>query len=198
MRRNEFQITSAKLHKKILQDCHYGTLAMIDEGMTPYQVPLNYVYFSGKIYFHSALSGKKVKSLKLNPKVHFSLVEPLSLIPSFFTDVTKSCNATQFFLSLNLEGVICFVEDPKVKIEVLTKMMQNLQKERYYPEITEKQVKALTLMELDPQDQITAKFKAGQNLTSEKFQGVIDGLEARGTELDLKTCFWMKELYPES
>ncbi|MDX2472018.1 MAG: pyridoxamine 5'-phosphate oxidase family protein [SAR324 cluster bacterium] len=197
MRRKEFLITTVKLQNKILQDCHYGTLAMISEGMTPYQVPLNYAYFEGKIYFHSALVGKKIKSLEINPNVHFNIVEPLSLIPSFFTDPTKSCNATQFFLSLSMGGVVKFVGEPELKIKVLDSMMRHLQPEGNFPEITEKQVKAMTLFELDPRE-ITGKFKAGQNLTPEVFQGLVASLEARGTELDLKTCFWMKELYPDA
>lgn len=44
--------TEAVMHR-----CSNGVLACMGDGGYPYAVPLNYVYYDGKIYFHSAKAG---------------------------------------------------------------------------------------------------------------------------------------------
>lgn len=43
-------------------------LGVISMG-EPYVVPLNFVYIDGTVYFHGALSGRKIEALKTNPAV---------------------------------------------------------------------------------------------------------------------------------
>ena len=195
MRRNEFQITDQKHHDKILASCDFGQLAMVDKGNQPYQIPLNYLHHENSIFFHSSVTGKKIDCLQVNSEVVFSVLVPLSLIPSYFTDPNQACNATQFFLSLSVKGKAEFITDPSQKQRVMTAMMQRLQPEGGHRPISEKQVKGMALIEL-PTEGITAKFKLGQNLSPEKFEVLIKKLEERGSELDLQTVYWMKEFYP--
>ncbi len=136
--------------------------------------------------------------LTKNQQVHFSLVEPLSLIPSYATDPDLACNASQYFLSVSLQGVARVVESMEEKIEILTALMQRLQPQGGYQPISlqdqryVKQVKATAVVCIVP-SQITAKFKLGQNLKPEQFQAVIETLEQRGTPEDLQTLSWMKK-----
>ncbi len=49
--------------KEILKNADYGTLAVIGDGGYPYAVPLNYVYYNGKIYVHCAKKGIRLTQL---------------------------------------------------------------------------------------------------------------------------------------
>jgi nitroimidazol reductase NimA-like FMN-containing flavoprotein (pyridoxamine 5'-phosphate oxidase superfamily) len=49
-----------------------GYLGLSMDGQ-PYVVPLNYAYLEGKIYFHCALTGKKLDCIRANPQVSFTV-----------------------------------------------------------------------------------------------------------------------------
>lgn len=200
MRRSEFLITDEKIIDQILCEITWGTLGLIDLEGKPYQVPLNFIWYDRNLYFHSALAGKKLPIIQASPYVHVSLVEPLALIPSYFTGVEMACNATQFFLSVSVEGKAGSVSDPEKKAAVLSAMMQRLQPEGRYktldiqnPEYS-KEVKKTNVMEIIP-DSMTAKFKLGQNLKPEVKTQVIAMLKERGSKIDLLTAQWMEQSF---
>ncbi len=89
MRRNK-QLLSAEDTKAVLDRCTAGTLAcMGDEGF-PYSVPLSYVYFDDKIYFHSAKAGHKVDAIVENPKVSFSVIDEDTIVSAEYTTYFRS------------------------------------------------------------------------------------------------------------
>lgn len=89
MRRNK-QLLSAEDTKAVLDRCTAGTLAcMGDEGF-PYSVPLSYVCFDDKIYFHSAKAGHKVDAIMENPKVSFSVIDEDSIVSAEYTTYFRS------------------------------------------------------------------------------------------------------------
>jgi hypothetical protein len=65
-------IDSREEMEKILQEEEIGYLGLSLEG-SPYVVPLNYSYGSGKIVFHCGIKGKKLDYLKSNPRVCFAV-----------------------------------------------------------------------------------------------------------------------------
>jgi nitroimidazol reductase NimA-like FMN-containing flavoprotein (pyridoxamine 5'-phosphate oxidase superfamily) len=84
MRRKEKQITKDEC-EKILHKGEYGVLSTMGLNGYPYSTPLNYVYFEGNIYFHSAIDGHKLQNIKGNNNVCFSVVGDVKLIPEKFT-----------------------------------------------------------------------------------------------------------------
>ena len=48
----------------ILQQATAGTLALLGDNGYPYALPISYVYDDGKLYFHSAMSGHKVDTIR--------------------------------------------------------------------------------------------------------------------------------------
>jgi len=72
VRRSERQLSVQEAYK-ILEKGQYGVLSTWD-GEFPYCVPVNYVFIDGYIYFHTALDGHKVDSIKNYPKVCFNVV----------------------------------------------------------------------------------------------------------------------------
>ncbi len=56
----------------LLREETVGYLGLSMDGQ-PYVVPLNYAYVEGKIYFHCALTGKKLDCIRANPQVCFTV-----------------------------------------------------------------------------------------------------------------------------
>jgi len=73
MRRNK-QLLSADDRAAVLDRCTNGVLACVGDDDYPYAVPLSYVYFNDKIYFHSAKDGHKIDAIIKNPKVSFAVI----------------------------------------------------------------------------------------------------------------------------
>ena len=59
----------------ILQKATSGTLALMGDNDYPYAVPISYVYYEGKLYFHSALTGHKVDAIRKCDKASFCVIE---------------------------------------------------------------------------------------------------------------------------
>ena len=65
MRRFKQQLSKEEC-EEILNNCKSGVLAVIGDSGYPYAVPLSYVYFNDKIYFHCAKEGHKVDAIANN------------------------------------------------------------------------------------------------------------------------------------
>ena len=108
---------------KILQSAAYGTLATIGENGYPYTVVLNHVVVDGKICFHCAPDGAKISNINQNPKVCFSAVGEVEVLPSSF--------ATAY------ESAVAFGQAKKAKPEREAKILLALI-EKFAPEYLEK------------------------------------------------------------
>lgn len=185
-----FTITDKNMITEILSEIEYGSLALSVDNK-PYCVPLNFVQLNETIYFHGAKKGKKLDFIKENSLASFLVVEAFSVLPSFFaTSDNLACPATQLFKSVIIDGVIHMVDDYNEKAQALEALMQKLQKEgKYIPlddKIYEKAINATALFKLVP-DEISCKFKLGQNFNEERLKRVSQHLEERGTKKDLET-----------
>jgi len=189
-----FEVTDKKMIEDILDKVEYGTLAVSAEDK-PYAVPVNFVRIKEDIYFHGALSNRKMKMLKQNPNVSFSVVENYALIPSFFSSQEGlACPATQFFKSVSIEGKVEVEESRQIKAAVFEKMMAKLQPEGGYKPFSDAAydmaLKKTALVKIVPTSR-RAKFKFGQHLSEERFDMVCKHLEKRATELDKETLIMM-------
>ena len=84
MRRKDREI-SINDAREILTKACYGVLSTMSENGYPYGVPVNYVFYNGYIYFHSAKEGHKIDNIKNNSKVSFSIVGSEEVLPDQFT-----------------------------------------------------------------------------------------------------------------
>lgn len=105
MRRGEKEILDKSIIESILtksEICRIG----IQDIDSPYIVPLNYGYDSGKIYFHSASQGRKIELLRKNNKVSFEI--------EFSSEIIKGsnpCSWTAKYRSLMGTGTIDIISD---------------------------------------------------------------------------------------
>jgi nitroimidazol reductase NimA-like FMN-containing flavoprotein (pyridoxamine 5'-phosphate oxidase superfamily) len=191
-----FKIEDKNLINDLLDKAEYGTLALSLEKR-PYAVPLNFVRIADEIYFHGALSNKKMKILAQNPYASFSVVESYALIDSDFSTIEGlACPATQFFKSVSIDGVIEMLKSREEKEKMFDALMQKLQpKGGYQPfsdEAYDKVLKATAVYKLIPSN-LSCKFKFGQNLSNERFEMIVEHLKRRATEIDSKTIGLMRQ-----
>jgi len=89
MRRDK-QLLSKEDTDAVMKRCTNGVLACIGDEDYPYAVPLSYVYYNDKIYFHSAKNGHKIAAIMKNSKVSFAVVDEDTIISEKFTTYFRS------------------------------------------------------------------------------------------------------------
>ncbi|NLH01216.1 MAG: pyridoxamine 5'-phosphate oxidase family protein [Clostridiales bacterium] len=88
--RRKRQILSEEDTISVMKRCTNGILACLGDEGYPYAVPLSYVYFNDKIYFHSAKAGHKIDAILNNPKVSFAVVDEDTVISKEYTTYFRS------------------------------------------------------------------------------------------------------------
>jgi nitroimidazol reductase NimA-like FMN-containing flavoprotein (pyridoxamine 5'-phosphate oxidase superfamily) len=89
MRRNK-QLLTMNDTVAVMERCTNGVLACIGDNDYPYAVPLSYVYFNDKIYFHSAKAGHKIEAIIRNSKVSFSVIDEDTIVGQEYTTYFRS------------------------------------------------------------------------------------------------------------
>lgn len=89
MRRGK-QLLSMEKTISIMKRCTNGVLACLGDEGYPYAVPLSYIYFNDKIYFHSAKDGHKIDAITKNPKVSFSVIDEDTIVSEEYTTYFRS------------------------------------------------------------------------------------------------------------
>ncbi|MBE9915985.1 flavin-nucleotide-binding protein [Paenibacillus donghaensis] len=201
MRRKEFSINEEREIEQFLSGMSFGFLGTVGEDGCPRVTPLNYVYDQGVFYFHGSRVGEKMKHLKANPRVSFSVADEFAVIPSYFTDPHLACPATTYFKSVTASGRAMIVQDLAEKAGVFTLLMKKLQPEGGYDPIDianpayAARLRNVAVVKIIP-DRMSAKFKFGQNLTDDNREQVLCGLEKRGSERDPETARLIREKCP--
>ena len=83
----------------VIDHCAYGVMSLTAVDGTPYAVALNVVRDREKLFFHSAMQGLKVDSLRENPQVCFLFVENPTIyekgLTTLFTSAVVRGKATE-------------------------------------------------------------------------------------------------------
>ena len=115
--RRKKQVLSEQECADILARCEWGVLGLHGDDGYPYTVPLNYVYYNGIIYFHSARTGHKIDAIDRDDKASFCVVDKSDLVPEKF--------ATAYW-SVIVFGRIHKVQDQDERIDTLTALTETL------------------------------------------------------------------------
>jgi nitroimidazol reductase NimA-like FMN-containing flavoprotein (pyridoxamine 5'-phosphate oxidase superfamily) len=148
MRRKEKEITDKKGIEDVIRSCLVCRLALID-GDYPYIVPVNFGYQSNILYFHSAMSGKKLNLLKKNNHAAFEFDTRLELIKA-----EEACDWSIKFQSVMGFGKISMIESPPEKKEALTLIMAQYSEQPF--DLPEKSIKGTAVYKLEI-EQMTGK-----------------------------------------
>ena len=118
MRRSDKEITDRQEVEAVIQRAQVCRLAMC-LGEEPYVVPLNFGYREGKVYFHSAKEGRKIETIRANPRVCFEVDLDHQVVTA-----DKACNFGFKFKSVIGFGRASLVED-KVEKEAALKVIMD-------------------------------------------------------------------------
>ncbi len=119
MRRKDKQITNPELIQTIIKRSIVCRLGMID-GNRPYVVPVCFGFENNCLYFHSAMEGKKIDTLKANKNVCFEFDVDQAVIPS-----DQACKFGMKYRSVIGFGKAYFIEDDSEKQKALDIIMRH-------------------------------------------------------------------------
>jgi uncharacterized protein len=183
--------------ERFLAEMGHGYLGAVRPDGWPVVVPLNFVYVDGRVYFHGAAEGEKMESLVADGRVTFTVADGFSIVPSYFRDPKLACPATQYYKCVMIRGRARVVEDAVEKAAALQAMMEKLQPEGGHEPIAadnpiyRKSLRSTAVVAVEVEE-MTAKFKFGQNLPAAKRDAVAERLSARGCPMDHATVDAMR------
>ena len=93
----------------ILQQLKYLSVAMLNEGGSPYNVVVDCLYDDGKVYFHSANEGQKLDCIRHDPRV----------CAVGYSGAYS--NSTTRYASVVIHGKAHILEDKERKLEIIRK-----------------------------------------------------------------------------
>lgn len=117
MRRKDREITDSEEIDSILSRTPVGRIGMSLHD-NPYVVPVNFLYFQGKIYFHFANEGQMYTWLKANDRVCFEVDEPGETVPN-----VNPCKFSFTYKSVIAFGKVRFLQDPEEKTNILAELV---------------------------------------------------------------------------
>jgi nitroimidazol reductase NimA-like FMN-containing flavoprotein (pyridoxamine 5'-phosphate oxidase superfamily) len=192
MRRTDKENTDPTALAEVLDTVTWGTLGLVAQEGLPMLVPVNFVRYEDRICIHSSVSGEKMDTIGSHAQATFLVVDPLAYIPSYASDPTRACPATQFFRSVLLYGEVVRVEEPVRKAEILQALMRKLQPEGGHEPITAQDpgyrasLAGVAVLEMTVARQ-SGKFALGQMFSEDRRASVVTLLKERGQPRDLET-----------
>ena len=201
VRRQDYEQTDGEAILAFLDQATHGFLGFTRPDGSPGMVAVNFVRVEQTIYFHGAMEGEKMRSLEQDPRVVLMVADDFSLIPSFLRTGDLACPATQYYKAVVLRGRSRIVGTRAERAFALQALMEKLQPEGGYRPISaddRRYRKSLdtTAVVAVPMEEVTAKFKFGQNLPRRVRAKVASQLDAREGPRDAETVQTMKDICP--
>ena len=112
-------ITDHEEMESLLREALVGCLATVGPDGSPYITPLHFVYHQGKIYFHSALKGRKVENIRANPRVCFEVHQLIEIVQG-----QRACDLSTRYRSVLAFGRARSLPDGAEKVTVLTALAE--------------------------------------------------------------------------
>jgi len=106
--------------------------------------PVNFIFVDDCFYFHSALTGEKIRHIKADPRVVFQVERLLEYIPA----EGKPCKASQGYECLIARGRAEFVEAPERKVIILNALMGKHQPDGGYRSVTAEDAESVAVIRI--------------------------------------------------
>lgn len=105
MRRKAQQLPAPEA-EEILRTGSSGVLALAGDEGYPYALPISYVYHGGRLYFHCATTGHKLRAIARCPRASFCVIAQDDVVPERYTTCYRSVIAFGRIRPLTEEGEI--------------------------------------------------------------------------------------------
>jgi len=156
MRHPERELKDRETITALLEKSPVGRIATVNGRGMPVIKPVNFLYWSGKIYIHSSLRGEKIRDIRRGSPVCFEVGEPVAYV----TAGRNACSANTYFRSIIIKGKAALVRRGAKKLEILERLMGKYQPEGGYGRIGEEVVKKTAIIEILVEE-MTAKERLG-------------------------------------
>jgi uncharacterized protein len=138
---------SAERCREIFHKAQVGHLGTCRDNI-PYAVPLTFVYFRDKVYFHSAPHGRKLDNIAANSRVSFQADDETVVIAT-----GKACTFTTHYYSAMLEGSARVITDPDLCLAALRALVAKYDPEGKAPLLQQEDLakQDLVVVEINPE-----------------------------------------------
>jgi len=169
LRRGNKEIKDRAVVEGLLRTCPVGRLATNGKDGYPRVKPLNFSYYDGKIYFHSALEGEKIEDIKRDDRVCFETDLPIAYIKAR----RQPCKADYLYRSVIIKGRASLVSDPEERAAAFRSLLEKYQPEGVAGAYLQEKLGITAIVRIDVQE-MTGKEDLG---TGEVRDRVLAALE---------------------
>ena len=120
MRRTDKEITERELMDRVIGSCQVVRLGLARDNV-PYIVPLSFGYDGSALYFHTALTGRKLEFLAANSRVCFEFEQEVTLMPH----QNNPCDWTFSYQCVMGYGCARELVDPEERNDGLLQVMRH-------------------------------------------------------------------------
>ncbi len=144
MRRRDRELRNEETILALLERSEVGRMATVNRKGFPIVKPINFIYWSGKIYFHSSTKGEKISDIRRGSPVCFEVDEPIA----YMAAAEPACRSTYYYRSVIIKGNAVIVRQLSKKLEILERLMEKYQPEGGYKGVTEEILKRTAVIEI--------------------------------------------------
>lgn len=171
MRRVRKELRDPAVIEELLRTASVGRLGTTGADGYPRIKPVNFVWHRGRVYFHSAREGEKIRDFMRDPRVCFEVDQPLAYVSA----CTQPCAATYLFRSVLIRGRASLVEDGVERRAALDALMEKHQPGSALPGYPEDKLALTAVVRIDPEE-VVGKEDLG---TDHHRRAVLEALGAK-------------------
>ncbi len=179
MRKGKKEIKDKEVIVELLNACPVGRLGTIGKDGYPMVKPLNFAYYEGKIYFHSAREGEKIDDIRRDNRVCFEVDLPIA----FMKGNENPCRAEYLYRSVIIKGRASIIEERTEKIFALKCLMEKYQPGGGYGDFPEEKLRITGIVRIDIEE-ITGKEDLGKNKMKEAVLKTLEDKSKLPIELE--------------
>jgi hypothetical protein len=188
MRRVFSEVKDMRQIEGMLTTANIGRMATMGADGYPYVTPVNFVYYEGSIYFHSAPAGEKLDNIARDARVCFEVDVPLAYLDAAFEPDRHGCKVHQFHHCVVIRGDASVVPDGSLKTAALNALVAKHEGGASLEPVSEDlpAYRACKVVQIRPKS-ISAKSDLAQNKTPAERLARARYLKQRNAPLDLET-----------
>ena len=179
MRRSRKEIRDSQVVEGLLGSALVGRLGTVGEDGAPRVKPLNFAWHAGRVYFHSAREGEKIRDILRDHRVCFEVDQALALVRAR----TQPCRATCLYRSVILRGRAVLVEDEAERRAALDALLEKHQPGSALPGYPPEKLALTAVVRIDAEE-LVGKEDLGTEAQRERILRALESGEPLPLVLD--------------
>lgn len=132
--------------EELLHNVEVGRLGTSVDNL-PYVVPVNFVYYEEKVYFHTGLKGRKLDNIQRNPNVCFQIDDGYYSIPA-----AEPCKFSANYFSVIVFGKARIVVEPDLRLRAMQALVDKYAPPGPLPAVEQENLNGVTIVEITPEN----------------------------------------------